>query len=721
VATSAAGGWSQEAKQEEQRLDRARTEFVDQEKAARTTQEALVREQTPLPEVFIAARPSQSRFTFYHAVSSAPGRPELERLRGTAQALDRAFGTHDMERRLDRALRAVRPERARLALEYRSRILEGKLLAPAEVDPLRDAALKASQDDIALQLIDQFENLDVSPQRERLAKASGDPWHAVRLSTAQARRLMEGGRAAEAERVLRAALDACRSPSMAAACWYGQEALGDLYVRVGRPADARRVYSDAALGLQATALYPQQRKALMEVARITAMAGEVALARATFEELQLREPQRCIAWGWARELIAQGHVRAHDAAQAKAAVQEPLSCTIPPEPWRAEWRLDLGRLQDDPRPIREGKEIAGAVAAATDAAPVEVQEAGLLQAEADVLLGATGAEEVLAQRIDQLPAWSDAGLRSAGARGRQVLAMAAVQRGDARRALEQLARLQSATVPERCVVGFVSDVTSTGWVSAGPDGVPHTGWRRTDALPALPPEELTRLQSCQGAISVLVGGDRPVGAALPDGIAWAFRVGPGSPGGTPGAKRLLVRDVLPPADLQLPPLGGGTPGAPGGWTVLSGAEATPARVLAQLTNADVVDFEVHGIVDAQVPDGAVLVLTEDAHRDYALSATELRTVRLERRPVVFLGACRAATPSRLRTEPWSLPGTLVRSGARAVYASLQDLPDHEVGDFFQRVTTRLDMGEAPAIALRNERLAWVKAGKPRVRDVVLFD
>ncbi|HZJ55570.1 MAG TPA: zf-HC2 domain-containing protein, partial [Myxococcaceae bacterium] len=348
VASSAAGGWSAEAKQEEQRLDRTRADFVRQEEAAHATREALVREQTPLPDAFIAARPSQSRIAFYHAVSSAPGRAELERLRGTAQALDRAFGTQDMERRLDRVLRTVRPERSRLALEYRARILEGKPLPAAEVNPLRDAALKTSQDDIAIQLIDQFENLDVSPLRERLARASGDPWHAVRLVTAQARGLMERGRAAEAERVLRAALDACRSPSMAAACWYGQEALGDLYVRVGRPADARRVYSDASLRLQASALYPQQRKALMEVARITAMAGEVALARATFEELQLREPERCIAWGWARELIAQGHVRAHDAARAKATVQEPISCTIPPEPWRDEWRLDLGRLQDDP-------------------------------------------------------------------------------------------------------------------------------------------------------------------------------------------------------------------------------------------------------------------------------------------------------------------------------------------------------------------------------------
>ncbi|HET9037260.1 MAG TPA: CHAT domain-containing protein, partial [Myxococcaceae bacterium] len=217
-----------------------------------------------------------------------------------------------------------------------------------------------------------------------------------------------------------------------------------------------------------------------------------------------------------------------------------------------------------------------------------------------------------------------------------------------------------------------------------------------------------------------VAGERASTVSLPDSLSWAFRVGPSSAAGALGKERLLVRDVLPPPDLQLPKLGAAPlPGT--GWTVLAGGEATPGRVLARLREADVIDFEVHGIVDAQVPDGAVLVLSEDSQRNYALSATELQTIRLGRRPVVFLGACRAATGSRLRAEPWSLPTTLVRSGARAVYASLHDLPDHEVGEFFRRVTARLDSGEAPAVALRNERVEWVKAGKPWVRDVVLFD
>ena len=44
-----------------------------------------------------------------------------------------------------------------------------------------------------------------------------------------------------------------------------------------------------------------------------------------------------------------------------------------------------------------------------------------------------------------------------------------------------------------------------------------------------------------------------------------------------------------------------------------------------------------------------------------------------------------------------------------------------MGEFFRRLTARLDGGTSPASALRDERLAWLREGKTWVRDVVLFD
>ena len=720
VSTATAGGWSEEARVEHERLDHLRSELKTQDQAARAALEALVHEQTPLPESFIASRPSMARFGFYHAVAGAPDRAALERLRPTARTLDRAFGGGVLERRLDLVLRSVRPERAALSAQYVQWVLALNPLPAERVRPALDEAVRSGQDDLALQLLDQFQNDDVSPLRDRLVQRFDDPWHRVRLAAAKGRQLRFAGHPSDAERLLRTTLDGCAPESLAASCYYVFQQLADLYQSVGRPADSRRVLASAAARLHATGLVPQERKALMGIGETTVRSGEVGLARATFEDLRLREPQRCLAWAWARELIAEGYVRAGEPARARAAVQERAECTLDPEPWRAAWRLDLGRLERDPALLREARQLATANAVLAGASPSERQQARLLEAEADLALDAPGAARILEERVDAVVAPEDVGLRSTVARARVALSLAALRRGDGAAALAELSRLYASPPLHACTAGFVSDVAQTGWIAVGPDGTAHVGLAQNAGAPTLPAAEIDRLKSCDGTIAVLVAGERAARASLPDSLSWAFRVGAGSGTGSPGKERLLVRDVFPPPELQLPKLTTGGATDPG-WTVLAGGEATPSRVLARLRDADVVDFEVHGIVDAQVPDGAVLVLSEDSSRNYALSATELQSVQLSRRPVVFLGACRAAAGSRLRAEPWSLPRTFVRSGARAVYASLQDLPDQDVGEFFRRVTARLDAGEAPAMALRNERVEWVKAGKPWVRDIVLFD
>jgi len=721
VSTSAAGGWSQEARLEEQSLDRLRAEFLEQETAWKRTRQELIEHQTAPAQSFISARPSLARTAFYHALSSAPGRRELERLRPTATMLDRDFGGRQLERRIDRVERQLRPGRAALAERYRAWLVDQTVPALAEVQQLRDEARHTGQDDITLQLIDSYFNDEVSAERERLAAEFEDPWHSVRLAAARAVKLLDAGQAGAAERLLRRAEDDCRPASMAVTCWYVTGRLGELYGSVGRPADARRTFAAAAPRLRAAGLIQQERKALLEVAVFTAQAGELALARATFEDLQLREPQRCLAWAWARELLAQGYVHARDATRARAAVAEPMPCQLEPEPWRAAWRLDLGRLTGDRKLLSEAREMAVALATSPKAARREAEQARLLRDEVDLELGAPAIEEELRRRLSEAAPAADSAVRSAQARAWQALAIAALSRSDGRTALSDLARLQQAEEPKTCAVGLVGDVARQGWVTLGVNGRVNSGLHRGRSV-ELPPSELQGLQACGIPISVLAAGEFPAGTSLPDGMAWAYRVGATAPTPAPlGGSRLLVRNVLPPADLQLPSLGTRAAPTDQRWTVLEGADATPARVLAGLKAADIVDFEVHGIVDAQVPDGAVLVLSEDSNRGYALSATELQAVRLERRPVVLLGACRAATSSRVRAEPWNLPRTLVRSGARAVYASLQDLPDHEVGEFFRNLTARLDSGETPAVALRDERVAWVKAGKTWVRDIVLFD
>ena len=138
VATSASGGWSLEAKVEEQRLERARADLSQDDKARAQLFDALIESQTPLSAALIASQPSVARFTYYHAVSSAPDRPALERLRVTAGALDQAFGGDLMERRLDWVLKATRPTRGPLAARYRAWALKREL-RPLALKPLPSA------------------------------------------------------------------------------------------------------------------------------------------------------------------------------------------------------------------------------------------------------------------------------------------------------------------------------------------------------------------------------------------------------------------------------------------------------------------------------------------------------------------------------------------------------------------------------------------------------
>jgi CHAT domain-containing protein len=89
--------------------------------------------------------------------------------------------------------------------------------------------------------------------------------------------------------------------------------------------------------------------------------------------------------------------------------------------------------------------------------------------------------------------------------------------------------------------------------------------------------------------------------------------------------------------------------------------------------------------------------------------------------VVLLGACRAATGSHYRDFTWSLPQAFVQAGARAVIASLAELPDDRVGQFLSAVARRVEAGTAPSVALRDERVEWLRRGERWSQEIVLFD
>jgi hypothetical protein len=373
--------------------------------------------------------------------------------------------------------------------------------------------------------------------------------------------------------------------------------------------------------------------------------------------------------------------------------------------------------------LEEARTMAAATASFARAPVQDVAAARVLEGIALMELGAPGAESTLAATIAREEASADVQVRSAAAEGREALALRALDRKDGAVALGELGHMLGTQAP-RCAVGLVANVARRGWTVVDAGGTTVTGLAKSrgDDTVAPPADVIERLRPCPQVAVLATGRVQGRKGVLPDDLPWSYQVGAGGSGaGRPGPSRLLVKDVLPPRDLQLPALAIRDASGDRGWTVVAGADATPMRVLSELSRADIVNFEVHGLIDSSVPDGAVLVLSEDADHSYSISAAQLGALNLARRPIVMLGACRAAAPSTFRAEPWSLPRSLVAAGAQGVYASVSDLPDQEVGEFFRKLTARLDAGSMPASALRDERLDWIRQGKTWVRDVVLFD
>jgi tetratricopeptide (TPR) repeat protein len=324
-----------------------------------------------------------------------------------------------------------------------------------------------------------------------------------------------------------------------------------------------------------------------------------------------------------------------------------------------------------------------------------------------------------------------------------TLIMGAARRGDHQGALELLARALRVTVPSACVVGAWGRSTHRVYIARGPRP-PTVGAYRGDVVapafsphptaddgePPLPPAIQRAVEGC-ARVDVLA--TRPIlGRArlLPDHLAWGYlrgRGGSGSPAAADGGsfRRLVVDGVDVPESLGLPRLQHHPPAPALAGQVLDtlrGAEATPDQLLERLPAADVVELHVHGIFDPSISDAPVLVLSPDPSGRTLLSARDVEKLRLQRRPVVILGACDVAQSARYWSFQHSLPESFLRAGARWVLASPAPVDDSEAGPFFESVWKRTADGVDVALALRDERQSarWRSAGSDWFRQVVAF-
>ena len=308
----------------------------------------------------------------------------------------------------------------------------------------------------------------------------------------------------------------------------------------------------------------------------------------------------------------------------------------------------------------------------------------------------------------------------------RILAVGAATQQRANEALVDMASgIGGEVAPEGCAIGVAVENDQAVTVTRDAEGAFAADVTKRTS-PAITPETIVsraavqRLAGCPVVRAYALPPVHGLARLLPPEMAWGYASRSET---TPAVavRRLVVSEPDPPDELGLPRLGSwGSP--PQGATWIHGHGATPVAVLAALGTATEVEIHAHGIVNAAESSASILALSPDEDGKFALSASDLEKVKLEGHPVVVLGACHAARTAAYLHEAWSLPVTLVRSGARAVFATSGVIADVEARPFFDAVLARVRAGAAPSVALRDERVQWLSRDPNSwVADVIEFE
>jgi hypothetical protein len=691
--------------------------------------------------------PGVARVFLHDALRAAPSAERVRALRPLAEALD-ALDPHragSLTAAVDRAAAADFARRAPLARTYAA-IVDRRPPEGAERARYLAALRAAGQDDL---LIGALVRLGPDgriaadhelPELVRLARATRDPWFELLAAEQEATMSARRGAFLAAEAILLPALERCEAAALPYRCARVASLLAEAYVDLHRLPEARRALDAALRASRAAGVSLLDEMLIAQLADLHAVGDDasgsgLSLTRAYARELVLRNPGSCSHATWAHELVAMVLVNQLrvDEARRELAGARPAGqpCADYPHNMQSAF-VGAHVLRERGTPAEVAALRAAIAGLRADPATTPGHRALIDHAEGRLIIDRDRAagEELLRRSIRAaaaLPDWSAEG-RKARAYSYAVLTLAAAQRGDADGTLALLAEESGLAAPTRCALGVAVDDRLRMAAARGADGRAalhfDRGRRSTDLDPAalVPPEVAAHLAGCD-AIDVLA---RPpvhgLPGLLPDAVAWRYVSARGRPMPAPPAapRRLVVSDVEPPAALGLPRLAPWSDFGPG--QRLTGADATPARVLAAMRGATEIELHAHGLVNLGESDASLLALSPDPTGRYALTAADVRGVALDGAPLVVLAACRASRGAAVLHEPWSLPAAFVFAGARAVVASAAPIPDGDADAFFGDLRARVERGAAAAVALRDARQAWLAAGRSGwVRDLIVFE
>ncbi len=684
-----------------------------------------------LPPEYARQWPGYVRLCLYDAIRAAPTPERLKALWPLAETLDTYFGGTALREAVRWAEARDFRQRAPLAKLYvnvvRKQPLPGGL--PAYLERLRRAG---EQDLLMGTLVLTRAVLEHLEEYRELAARTKDPWFLLLADDERARSAIEKGALQEAERILLPALERCAARPLYYRCALLEKQLTHLYREMHRPAEGFQQALEARRLLQAENATGPEPWFLLELGQLARFRDQPPLARAYLNEALARVPEDCEVRRFVHEnnaAIFQGELAFSEARRELDRVRQ---CPGPLTPVGIQVLADLARQRPAPGDapwLAESMEALRRPGALEPGALLVVsQHEARFTLERDRAAGEALLRRVISE-ASRLPKWN-ADARKARAYAYTSLLLAAGRAGEHEAALALFGEELGGALPSRCVLGVTMDDERTLVLARGPEGrllgrhdASRTRPLDGEARGLVPEDVIAALRGCERVAVVARPPLHGRAGLLPPDVAWSFftpkperSLAPALP-----ARHLVITDVQAPPQFQLARLG--TWGkAPAGSFLLSGAQATPGRVLEEMARATEIEAHVHGVINLAVSDASFLVLSPEPGGRYALTADEVGERRLEGAPLVILAACRAAHTAPTLHEPFSLPGAFIQAGARTVLAATVDIPDTEAGAFFDAVRERIRSGQPAANALRDVRVRWLQDNPSSwVRSVLVFD
>lgn len=712
-------GWKAEAEA------RARALRAPLEEARRRWEEVLERGRAmipdgePLPLELARAVPGRARLRFHDAVRTATTVERLEKLRPLAQALTARGAGQDLERYLDDAKRHLGPARAALIPQYVELFRKQAIEDEAAWRSWQARARAAGAEDLLLGAYYLARPDD--PETERLAAASKDPWFigltAKDLVVARHAAGDDAGAQAQLERLEQL----CKEHALPYLCLMAKDQRAELALDAYQPGLAAQLAREALQMATEDGEFFYRTRALWAAGDGERKRHRSGLAVAYFEEYALSMntcEERTRSLGLAAETAFLRH-RFAETRRLLAAL--PKDCDVATPSLRY-LRADLVAA-GLPSDRASWLEDLRAARAAPDTSAADRLMLEYLEHRA-ALPTDRAARQRLTELIGRAAAAAPGSLAARVKAGAEILLVVdAARTGEWKEAIDSAARAHRVATPPRCALAMASDhfrfaavtIAASGEVSGlyQADSGPHEQWRAPAALAAA-------LAGCD-AVSVLAfppwhGVDPP----LPPATPWSFLLGGPPPPAAPAAaeRMVVVANPSPPAALHLPALT--IPPRPeGNATMLSGASATLSAVAAAAVDATIVEFHAH-TARVATSDAPAIALT-DAPGGWALTAEEVSKWRLTERPVVLLADCVGGVLADYDHVAWGLPAAFRAAGARAVVASLVDIPDGQAAEFFAAVREGLRRDPDVARVVARLRAEMIQRDPSSwTRQVVVF-